>query len=314
MTNSLWSKIKFLPDYSRVVKAEYGADLFKVQDFTSSETKQRLDTWVSEKTRGKGVFPKQALDDPLLQLLIVNTLYMKASWHQQFPKRATKEMPFHLLDGSEVDVPMMVQSGSFRHGGWYDLEVLGIPYKGGELSAIFLLPTGNKKSVEGAQGLGTRRARTTLAEIEADLTASDLRNALRCMELERVRVFLPRFSISAKLGLKEMLEALGMTDAFSQKVADFSGMTGDTPLRIGAVLQNARIDVDETGTEAVAVTVAALSTRGGVREKPAAKVFRADRPFMFVLRENITGTILFMGRVVDPTITPDAESENEETG
>ncbi len=313
MTNSLWSKIALLPTYSDLVEREYGADLFNVQDFSSLITKQRLTDWVSEKTRGKGVFPEKALDDPLLQLVVMNTLYLKASWERQFPKRATKDRPFHLLDGSEVEVPMMMQTGMFQLGKWHDLEVLEMPYKGGELSAIILLPT-EKEPAPGEQGLGTTPARTSLAEIEADLTAADLANAIRCTELERVRVFLPRFSISSGLGLKDMLEALGMTDAFSIEHADFSGMTGSTELRIGSLLQNARIDVDETGVEAVAVTVAAMTTRGRPREEPPAKVFRADRPFMFLLRENITGTILFMGRVLDPSITPDEESSDEETG
>lgn len=299
MSNSLWSQAALLPAYTELAERQYGAEFFEV-DFRSPETvKAKLDAWVQEKTRGKGTFPEEALENPRVELLIVNTLYLKASWRVRFKAYRTKDRPFHLVDGTEVEVPTMVQTSLFRYGKWYGLEVLEMPYKGGELSAVILLPE-KKKPIEGAQGLSTSRPRTTLAELEADMRSSDLRSAIRCTELERVQVYLPRFSIASKHGLKKVLKSMGMNIAFTPE-ADFTGMTGAPDLRIEDVLQNARIDLDEEGTEAVAVTAVSMGPRGAVQPPQNDPIiFRADRPFMFVLRENRTGTILFMGRMADP--------------
>lgn len=303
MANSLWSKIPLLPAYLELAQREYGAELFKID--SPSKAFSEIAKWVAEKTRGKGESPLtlQALQDSDMKLAIFNTVYMKAPWQSQFKESATKDRAFTLLDGSEIEVPTMYQAGRFRYGRWFDLEVLELPYKGRELSAYILLPE-KKEPREGPQGLGTSKERMTLEEIEADLTASDLRNSMRCAENESVKVYLPKISIKSKFAFKYDLIKMGMTDAFSMGNADFSGMTGRRDLAISAVLQNARIDLDEAGTEAVAVTVVSMVTRSAVEKDPVKwKVFRADRPFILVIRENLTGSILFMGRVVDPRVS-----------
>ena len=161
------------------------------------------------------------------------------------------------------------------------MKVLELPYKGDDLSMLVLLPD----------------AMDGLAAVEANLTAENVRRWTTGLARQDVLVFLPRFSVESGFGLGTTLAAMGMPQAFSDR-ADFSGMNGTRDLSISAVLHKARVDVDEQGTEAAAATGVAVGVRAMRPEEPP--TFRADHPFVFFIRHNPTGAILFLGRVTSP--------------
>ena len=213
--------------------------------------------------------------DSMTRLVLVNAIYLKASWLRQFQKAATTAAPFRRLDGSTVDVPMM--SGrvpaTFAEGaGWFAVDV---PYVGSQLSMLFLVPD-------------------NLPEFEAALDQAQIATIVGALEDQGIRLMLPRFGIETTLSLSKSLVELGMPRAFDPRLADFSGMTTAERLFISDVIHQANIDVDETGTEAAAATAVLMEVVSLPRE------VKIDRPFLFALRDRETGAILFLGRVVEP--------------
>ena len=177
----------------------------------------------------------------------------------------------------------MYQKGTFHYGETGSgLQLLEIPYKGDELSMLVLLPPEPGR----------------LAGLEDKLSADKLLEWLQGTREREVRVYVPRFEMRWKADLVPALKSLGMSDAFSVPPADFSGMTGGKDLAISSVIHKAYVKVDEEGTEAAAATGMAFSITAA-RPRPA--VFRADHPFLFCIRHRDSGTILFLGRVADPT-------------
>ena len=302
MANSFWSKIQLQQSYLDFAKDNYGVDLFAIDN--PGDAFKAINVWVSEKTDGKGSSPVKLdmLADPDMELVILNTVHMDAPWGIPFDARSTKDRAFTLLDGTEIQVPTMYLNTAFKYGRSGDLSVLEIPYKGKELSMYIVLPDKQQAPGDADGAEGSKDVRT-LAQIEAELTGADLRKAIQLTQAKLVHLYLPKISIESELDFGYQLRAMGMPDAFSDENADFRGMTGDRRLKIDDVLQNARIDIDEKGTEAAAVTAITMATRSGASKRPPRQdwiEFRVDRPFMYVVQENLTGTILFMGRVVDP--------------
>ena len=293
--NSLWSQLPLKSGFESDVQDEYGAEVFEV-DFQSPASREEIRQWVRTQTDGAAELPADSLSDPLLRLMVINTLLFKAPWAQQFNSDLTSDKPFELMDGTSRNVPTMWQKGRFRHGAWDDLEILEMPYAGGMASAFILLPARSD-----AESDESTEAVSPLERLEDTLTAAELDDRLSALSRKQLKVYLPRFSITSNLSLGGMLQGLGMSLPF-QHAADFSGITDADRLNIGEVLQDARIDFDEAGTEAAVVTVVTMLTRGiSQNPPPPPPVFRADRPFMFLVRENTTGSILFMGRVTEPT-------------
>ena len=289
--NALWSQLPLREAFEASVRTGFDADVFNV-DFGSSSAREDVRTWVRDRTDGAVELPGGALANPLLRLLVINTLVFKAPWAQPFDSKRTVKAPFELMDGTRIDVPTMHMDHAFRHGRWDDLEILEMPYQGGGASAFILLPAPRPFDSDGTV--------ETLKRLEDGLTGPELEKRLNGLSPARISVHLPRFSITSNISLGEHLLALGLSLPF-QNDADFSGITSADDLHIDKVLQDARIDIDEAGSEAAAVTVVTLVGRGAPREpEPPAVVFRADRPFMFLIRENSTGSILFMGRVSQP--------------
>ena len=292
--NSLWSQLPLKSGFESDVQDEYGAEVFEV-DFQSPASREEIRQWVRTQTDGAAELPAESLSDPLLRLMVINTLLFKASWAQQFSSDLTSDKPFELMDGTSRNVPTMWQEERFRHGAWDDLEILEMPYAGGMASAFILLPArSDSESDDSTESVNP------LEHLEDTLTAAELDDRLNELSPKSLKVYLPRFSITSNLSLGGMLQGLGMSLPF-QHDADFSGITDADRLNIGEVLQDARIDFDEGGTEAAVVTVVTMRTRG-ISQNPAPSpvVFKADRPFMFLVRENTHGSILFMGRVTEP--------------
>jgi len=285
VANALWGQkgYPWLAEFLKVTKDNYGAGLREV-DFSDTEhARNTINRWVEEQTKDKikDLLAKGVLNS-YTRLVLTNAIYFKGDWQTQFDEKFTKDAPFKLASGGEVQVPMMFQEATFRYTEDKDLQVLRMPYAGDELAMIVILP----RAIDG------------LAEFEKTLSSTKLRNLIDIMPKKKVRVFLPRFKMTSQFSLARTLSEMGMKDAFVPDTADFSGMNGRRDLFISAVVHKAFVDVNEEGTEAAAATGVAISVTSVRIEKPPE--FRADHPFLFLIRHERTGAILFIGRVMNP--------------
>ncbi len=285
--NRVWVQQGFplLQGFTRDTEAIFGAG-FAPADFVQAAeaTRSEINQWVEAQTRERiqNLIP-QGMLTPLTRMVLANAVYFFGKWETPFSKDRTVELPFHVSAAQSRSVPMM--RASLEHTGYREekeLQVCELLYQGRDVGMIVLLPA--------AGGLD---------ELEARVASEGLDAVIGNLDRKRVEVTLPRFKIEAALGLNKLLMKLGMTDAFTEARADFSRMTGTRDLHISAVVHKAFIEVNEEGTEAAAATgVSAMPTSVRLPEQPV--VFRADRPFLFVLRDRTTGTVLFLGRVADP--------------
>ncbi len=282
VANALWGQkgYGFLKEFLDLTKASYGAGLREV-DFVGATgaARRTINDWVVRKTEGKiKDLIKRGILDFDTCLVLTNAIYFKGNWASRFNERYTKDSPFSIAPDEKVRVPMMYQMRKFRYMEGDVFKALELPYVDNELSMVILLP----RSVDG------------LGELERLLTTENLNKWLGSVREQEVRVYLPRFKMTSEFRLDKVLQSMGMTDAFSGRV-DFSGMTGRKALSISAVIHKAFVDVNEEGTEAAAAT-AVVMKRGG----PPGPVFRADHPFILLIRDNRSGNILFVGRLVNP--------------
>jgi serpin B len=228
-------------------------------------------------------------------MVLTNAVYFNAAWAQPFEKSATSDGDFRLRDGSTVRVPMMRQTATFRVGsgalfrcsgasrcgpGW-GYQAIELPYDGDQLSMLILLPDAQP-----------------LDHLEASLSPDTLATIVASLKSTRVALQMPRWTFrSPVLSLKTPLANLGMRVAFDRDQADFSGMDGRTDLFVSDVAHQAFVEVDEAGTEAAAATAVIVGTTA---LPPAPISFVVDQPFLYLIRDNPTNTIVFVGRVVDP--------------
>ncbi len=289
IANRVWAQAG-LPvegDFLGVAKGPYGAGL-ELANFNGAPEPARgaINKWVEDQTSGKikDLLPQGSVT-PLTRLVITNAIYFKAQWATPFDKAETASLPFSLGGGAKADAPMMhrlVQAGFAEAG---DAQVLELPYdaagSGRNLSMVVILP----KAVDG------------LGAVERRIAAGDLRAYLGGIAEERVDVTLPRFKMTSEHDLGSTLAAMGMPLAFDAVNADFSGISKAEPLYITRIAHKAFVEVNEEGTEAAAATGVVIGTRS---MPPPPKVFRADHPFAFLIRDRDTGAVLFMGRVADP--------------
>lgn len=287
VANRLWGQkgYEFLPEFLQTTRSGYGAEL-GVLDFAQATepARREINAWVEQQTEEKikDLLAPGVLD-PSTRLVLTNAIYFKGNWQEQFEKDATEDAPFHVSADREVTVPMMHQTERFGYRAADGLQILEMPYAKGELSMLVLL----QKEIEG------------LPRLEKKLTQANLQEWTKGLRRQKVIVYVPRFKMTSQFGLKDTLQAMGMRLAFEPGKADFSGMSRSDELFISAVIHKAFVDVNEEGTEAAAATgVAVAATAAPVQEEPP--VFRADRPFVFMIRDNRTGSIVFMGRVVNP--------------
>ncbi|MBI5878306.1 MAG: serpin family protein [Chloroflexi bacterium] len=282
--NALWgqSGYKFLPGFLDVLAQNYGAGL-RVLDFQKAPepSRQTINQWVSEQTEKR--IPEligQGVIDPSTVLVLTNAIYFNAAWADQFDAKSTRLDQFTLLDGKTADAQFMRRTGNYRYASSDAWQAVELPYDGRELAMLVLLPAPGK-----------------FDDVESALPAA-LDGALNGMKPASVFVSLPRWKFETSYGLSVPLQALGMKDAFSAGKADFSGMDGTRSLFIGAVIHKAFIAVDEAGTEAAAATAVVMPAAGAAGPQPVE--FRANRPFVFAIRDLKTGAVLFIGRVLNP--------------
>jgi serpin B len=286
VANALWGQkdYKFLSEFLSLVRTNYGGDLQQV-DFAkqTEDARKTINGWVENKTKDKiKELLKPGVLDSRIRLVLTNAIYFKGKWASQFKPELTKDAPFTLLSGEKTSAPMMNQKSDFGYMETDTIQALELPYVNNDLSMVILLP----KKLNGVK------------DLEKELTSDNLAGWLGKMRKREVQVFVPKFKTTSEFSLAETLGAMGMPEAFTTR-ADFSGMTGSRDLFISAVVHKAFVNVDEEGTEAAAATGVVMKLTS-VGAPPT--VFRADHPFVFLIRDNQTGSILFMGRMMNPSL------------
>jgi serpin B len=288
VANRLWGQKghTFLDKFLETTRTNYGAELALVDFAQAPEAaRQTINQWVEDQTQKKitDLIPARVLSSDS-KLVLTNAVYFKGDWTEPFKKERTKDEDFKLADGQTVKVPLMRQEDRFRYGTADGVQVLELPYGDRSLSMVVLLP----KDAAG------------LAELEARLSADRVRQWTTDLKAQEVSVYLPKFKTTGVFTLNDPLRALGMSSAFDPSAADFSGMTGDRDLFISQVVHRAFVDVNEEGTEAAAATGVVMG-RTSVPMEKRKPVFRADHPFVFLIRDNRNGMILFLGRLTNPS-------------
>jgi len=293
--NSLWCQKDYHFDetFLKLVRENYSAEAESV-DFKNAvgAAAGEINRWIDEKTNHKipgGIGPGQLTPDT--RLALCDAIYFKGKWLNQFKKKDTQPSSFQVTTNESVTVPMMWQSARFKHAMTedYSVEMLELPYSGQDLSMVILLP-GRVEYVSDAE-------HNDVHDLEKKLTAENLRAWLAKLDERsphKTSVRLPRFTTSSSFNLAKELKELGMTSAFAD-TADFSGMDGTKNLYLSDVFHKAFVEVNETGTEAAAVTLV-MSASKGMDDR-----FNVDHPFIFLIRDNGSGSILFLGRIIDPT-------------
>jgi len=284
IANSIWGQedYEFLNEFLDVLAENYGAGL-RLLDFINAPESSRItiNNWVSDRTEGRieDLIPQGAID-ALTRLVLTNAIYFNAAWLNPFSEDMTGDGTFHLLDGSEVTVPMMTQTESFGYSEGEGYQAVELPYDGRELSMVILLP--NNGEFDDFEG--------TLDADIVDAITNDLK-------YRKVQLTMPKFEFESEFSLVNTLAAMGMPVAFSG-AADFSGMTGARDLFISDILHKAFVSVDEAGTEAAAATAVIMSLTAAP-EQPVEVTL--DHPFIFLIRDIETGAVLFVGRVANPS-------------
>lgn len=259
-----------------------------VQQF--EEARGRINNWVEEKTEGKiQNLLAQGTVDSLTRLVLVNAIYFKGNWAEQFNKDRTREMPFRINKNETKPVQMMFRKGKYpmTYIGEQQTKIIELPYEDKELSMIIMLPDDINDDSTGLEKL----ERELTYEKFADWTNPEM------MDTNEVELYLPRFKLEENYDLKPFLTSLGMCDAFHVVKADFSGMSDSNDLVLSKVVHKAFVDVNEEGTEAAAATAAVMMLRCAIIRVPR---FMADHPFLFFIRHNKTRNILFCGRFCSP--------------
>ncbi len=284
LASALWGQTghTFLSPFLDILGESYGTGVHVV-DFAGApgESRTLINDWVTAKTAGqiKDLLP-QGVVTTTTRLVIASAVYFKAAWQTPFRPEDTKMASFQRPDGSKVDVPMMSGQEEVRYGEAPGYAAVSLPYDGNELSMVAILPP---------QG--------TLDAFEASLTVDKLTSLVDGMTAHGVAITVPRFKIEASFSLVDKLGKLGMPAAFTD-MADFSGIDGKKDLMLTDVVHKAFVVVDEAGTEAAAATGIVV---GPTSIPPPAEI-HLDHAYLFLIRDNKTGTILFLGRVEDPSI------------
>jgi serpin B len=282
IANSLWGQadFTFLPAYLDTLAVNYGAGLRLVdfmQDATREQARQAINRWVAEQTEDKitELFKTGQLTQDT-RLVLANAIYFKALWETPFAPESP-QANFTLRSGEVVSVTTMGRRAATPYTEGDGYQAVALPYQGGRAEMLILVPAAGQ-----------------LEAFEQTLTAQRLAEIALALEPQDVKLYLPRFSFASDLSLGETLAALGMPDAFDWQRADFSGMTGEPNLVLKHVVHQAVVAVDELGTEAAAAT----GITAEIVSMPTE--VRADRPFVFVIWDRPSETVLFVGRVVEP--------------
>ncbi|HEY9597860.1 MAG TPA: serpin family protein [Cyanophyceae cyanobacterium] len=282
IANSLWARkgIEFKQDFLQQNREFYGAKVTEL-DFTKPNAPGIINNWVKENTRGKIDGIVQELQ-PEQVLFLINAIYFKGNWTKPFDKSQTADRSFYRADGTEKQHPMMSQSGKYQYYENDTFQAVSLPYGKGRLSFYVFLPKEN----------------TSLDALQQQLTLENWQQWLSQFHRRQGSIQLPRFKFDYEIQLNNSLKALGMENAFDASKADFSNMTAASVV-INEVKHKTFVEVNEEGTEAAAATsVGMMLTSVQVPEEPFQMI--VNRPFFCAIRDNQTGTLLFMGSIREP--------------
>lgn len=292
IANSIWGEqsLAFQDAFIKTVRDQFAAYINQVDFKTAADAARgQINTWVAGQTMNKitDLIPQGGLTADT-RLVLANAVYFKAQWDQPFDKIATDQEPFHVGAGQAELVPMMHEENTFYYADNASLQMLVLPYAGGKFSMIILLP----RKIDGLPALEKSLNQALLKQLMNQSVGTIAPD---------VAVALPKFTLTTDtIDLTKMLQQLGMSDAFSPNSADFQGIAGpDEKLFISAVYHKAYVSVDEQGTEAAAASATVMI--GETAAEPTQPVyFTADHPFLFLIQNDQTGAILFMGRMENP--------------
>jgi serpin B len=285
IANAVWAEQTqtFRPELLDTLAVNYGAGV-QLSDFINNyeAVRAQVNDWVEDQTEDKikDLVPPGAFTQDT-RMALVNAIYFKADWLHQFSSDNTQEAAFHLLDGKPVRVPMMHQQLMARYASGDGWQMVELPYAGETASMLILLPDQGR-----------------FAQVEAGMGNESLSGMLSDLQTMDMLLSMPKFKFESSFSLADQLADMGMPDAFDRGRADFSGMTGKQDLFISDVIHKAFVAVDEEGTEAAAATVVVMV---GTAAMITPLTLKIDRPFIFAIRDNATGQLLFIGRVVDPS-------------
>ncbi len=284
VVNAIWGQqgFKFLTPFLDALTQNYGAGL-RVVDFINKTEDSRItiNKWVSDQTANKitDLIPPGSINT-LTRLVLTDAVYFNAAWANQFNKSSTADGTFNLLNGAAVTVPMMHESVDLKSTSGTNYQAVELPYDGNQLSMVILLPHSGQFNT-----------------FESSLDGQTVKGIIGNLATNHVNLTMPKFQFQSSFGLKNALSSLGMGVAFTYN-ADFSGMNGKTDLLIQDVVHKAFVSVDENGTEAAAATGVIVGIKG-IPSNPVD--MKIDRPFIFFIRDIPTGSVVFVGRVSDPT-------------
>ena len=296
IANALWPQknYAFRPEYLNLIERDYDS-VGRPLDYANAEKARGIiNRWVEQETKDKiKDLIQSGVLDSLTRMVLTNAIYFKGDWLTQFKEKSTREMPFKISPDKTVQTPMMYQKGNFGHYQDADVQVLEMPYKGDKVSMFVLLPNqGGGQPFR--RPTNSPAKKKTLTDLEKILSPAKLSGWIGKVRRTKINTWFPKFKMTSEFSLSQQLQALGMKKAFGD--ADFSGMDGTKKLYIAAVLHKAFVEVNEEGTEAAAATAVVIRTRSA-RRYPS---FRADHPFLFLIRDKATGSILFLGRYAEP--------------
>ncbi|MFH1231262.1 MAG: serpin family protein [Planctomycetota bacterium] len=289
IANALWGQqgYKFLPAFLALIEKSYGAGIKEVDFSKDTEgARKTINAWVEKETQDKikDLIKAGGLNN-LTRLVLTNAIYFKGDWNFEFNKKMTGQDSFTLLKGGKIKTPLMYQRQNFKYAEMEDAQIIELPYVvSSTMSMVIFLP----KKADG------------FTNFEKTFDLKNIEQWMSKLDRKKVNVYLPKFKMDFGCELNEILGSLGMVDAFNGSKADFSGISAEKPgLSISKVIHKAFVDVNEEGTEAAAATAIGMSV-GCATPPPKEIEFRADRPFIFMIRDMRSGSILFIGRVMDP--------------
>jgi len=289
IANGLWVQKDhpFLPGYLQSTKEHFAAEINQADFQSEAEpTRLNINSWVSNRTHEKiQNLLSPGIIHPLTKMILVNAVYFKGQWQTPFDKNATLSAKFHVSKDKSISSLLMNKQSKFPYLETDQLQLISLPYSCSPLSMVILLP----------------KDTTNFKDIESSLSAKDIDSWLSQARLHDVNLYLPRFRSTSQFSLNDTLVEMGMPTAFTY-AADFSGMDGACDLFISAVIHKAYVDVYEEGTEATAATAICMDQKCIMMQPEKPLVFRADHPFIYLLRDNNTGSILFLGRMMDPSL------------
>jgi serine protease inhibitor len=288
IANALWAQKghPFLPAFLNIARGEYQANVNQADFVTGAETARgEINQWVAQQTKDKiqDILPTGSVTEAT-RLVLANAIYFKGVWAKQFNKDETTSQPFHLTTSRQADVPLMHHLDEVRYMENSDFQAVELPYKTGQLSMVILLP----RRLDGC------------GDLENQLSPTLLSSSLGQMKKQKVEIFLPRFQLESRFKLNDALAVMGMPDAFGA-TADFSGMDAARDLYISGVFHKAWGEVNEEGTEAAAATAVTIDKLAAMQPVRPPPIFRADHPFIFFIRDTRSGSLLFVGRLADPS-------------